>query len=417
MSTICIFGLGFVGRDVLELTVRRGYDAVGVDIDEEVVATVEEEQFDSGTESGSYYATTDAAQAVDESDVIVVTVPTPLDSSYSVDLSAVEAVTEMVGDRLVRDDRDTPPLVVLESTVPPGTTNEVVGNTLEDYGLIVGEDVHVAVVPERIDPGRDGRSVESIPRVIGGVTTACRDRAVEFYKELLDAGVHPTDTPEIAESSKIVENAFRDINIAFVNEIAVSLDELGIDAVSTLDAAETKPFGFMRFDPGAGVGGHCIPVDPYLLIESAEQQGFDHRLLTLARDINDRMSEYVVDTTIKALNDAAILPNGSTVLLLGRSFKPGVRDDRNSPYFQIKRQLESYAVETVTHDPEFPDGTVQSPYVSADAAVLITDHEAYDEIDLDRLSENGISVFVDGRNALDPSAVRAAGIDYHGVGR
>jgi nucleotide sugar dehydrogenase len=417
MSTVCVFGLGFVGRDVLELAVRRGYDAVGVDIDEEVVASVGEETFDSGTETGSHYTTTDAARAVDESDVIVVTVPTPLDSSYSVDLSAVEAVTGTVGERLVRDERDSPPLVVVESTVPPGTTTEVVGDTLENCGLVVGEDVHVAVVPERIDPGGGGNPIESIPRVVGGVTAACRDRAVEFYEELLDAGVHPTDTPEIAESSKIVENAFRDINIAFVNEVAISLDELGIDAVSTLDAAETKPFGFMRFDPGAGVGGHCIPVDPYLLIESAEQQGFDHRLLTLARDINDRMPEYVVDTTIKALNDAAILPNGSTVLLLGRSFKPGVRDDRNSPYFQVKRQLESYGVETVTHDPEFTHSTIQSPYVSADAAVLVTDHEMYDEIDLDRLSENGISVFVDGRNALDPSAVREAGIDYHGIGR
>lgn len=211
-------------------------------------------------------------------------------------------------------------------------------------------------------------------------------------------------------------NAFRDINIAFVNEIALSLEGLGIDATETLAAAATKPFGFMRFERGVGVGGHCIPVDPHLLIDRANQSGFDHRMLKLARDINEQMPKRVARKIIEALNAARVPLYDATVLLLGKTFKPDVSDTRHSPYFDLKAELDRYDCTVETYDPMFEEeSTVDSPYVDADAVVLVTTHEELIDLDPKGLAANGVSVLIDGRNALNRQRIERAGITYVGV--
>jgi len=348
-------------------------------------------------------------------DVVVIAVPTPLDSSYTVDLSALRAATRDVAAGL--DDATGTPLVVVESTVPPRTTDTVVARILESAGHAVGEDVYLAHAPERIDPGDEEWPVEGLPRVVGAVTADGREVADAFYQEFLDAEVHVVGSPGVAEAAKIIENAFRDINIAFVNEIALLLEGLGVDATEALDAAATKPFGFMRFEPGAGVGGHCIPVDPHLLIDRANQSGFDHRMLKLARDINERMPERVARKTIEALNAARVPPYDATVLLLGKAFKPDVSDTRNSPYFDLNAELDRYDCTVETYDPMLEgESTVDSPYVDADAVVLVTAHEELTDLDPQGLAANGVTVLIDGRNALNSERIERAGITYVGVG-
>jgi nucleotide sugar dehydrogenase len=416
MKKVTVVGLGKVGSAVARLCAEHGYDVNCVDVDSSIVAAVNDGTYFTESVQGHVTASTDSSDFVNDSEVILITVPTPLDSAYTVDLSALEAACRNLGRHF--DPSGQPPLIVIESTVPPGTARRVVEPIFADAGLEQGVDFYLASAPERIDPGNDSWPLETIPRVVAGFSEEGTAAVTSFYEDLLDADVHPVDEPEVAESSKIIENAFRDINIAFVNEITKSLSELGIDAIEALDAAATKPFGFMRFSPGAGVGGDCIPVDPYLLIERAERSGFNPRFLKLARRVNDSMPEYVAEQTIKSLNDAGILPQSSRVLLLGRSFKPGVADDRNSPYFDIRAKLEEYDVTVETYDPFFEEeSTVDSPYEPVDAVVLVTGHDVFRDLDWGRIAAENVDIVVDGRNALDKDAVTSQGIEYVGIGR
>jgi nucleotide sugar dehydrogenase len=418
MTVVGIIGLGYVGREVAKLAVNRGYDVVAFDIDEEVLTGLREGSLIEGVDPVDVDVVTDGATVGALADVVVLAVPTPLDSSYSVDLNPLVDATEAVAAGIVNN--DSKPLVVVESTVPPRTTETVVAKGIEATGHVVGEDCYLAHAPERIDPGNEEWSLERLPRVVGSMTDEGREVATAFFEEFLNAEVHSVSSPAEAEAAKIIENAYRDINIAFVNEIALSLEGLNIDAPSALDAAATKPFGFQRFNPGAGVGGHCIPVDPYLLIDSANrsESKFDHRLLKIARSVNDRMPVHVANRTVRALNDVRIPPYEARVLVLGKTFKPGVTDIRNSPYFRIVAELEEYDCRVETYDPLLPeDSTVTSPYVDADAVVLVTAHKELVNIDPARLAENGVSVVVDGRNAFDQSAIEREGLIYRGVGR
>lgn len=416
MTSIGVVGLGYVGIEVAKLGMDRGYDVHACDVDKSVLDSLERGDLIAGVDSEDISTTTDGAAVAAATDVIVMAVPTPLDSSYTVDLTALEAATETVADGLA--DNDGTPLVVVESTVPPQTTKSVVRPILEGDELIVGEDFYLAHAPERIDPGNEEWPLERLPRVVGAVTPEGRVVARDFYNEFLDAAVHGVDSTGIAEAAKIVENAYRDINIAFANEIALSLEGLDIDAMAALNAADTKPFGFTKFEPGAGVGGHCIPVDPHLLIDQATQSGFDHQMLKTARSINEQMPVHIAEKTIRALNNARVAPYDARVLLLGKTFKPGVDDVRNSPYFRIKSELAAYDCIIDTYDPQLPEqSTVDSPYVDVDAAVLVTAHEEFVDLNAERLEERGVSVVVDGRNVLDGSRFSAIGITYRGVGR
>jgi nucleotide sugar dehydrogenase len=307
---------------------------------------------------------------------------------------------------------------VVESTIPPGTISDVVIPTFEARDQTIGEDIYIAHAPERIDPGNDEWPIESLPRVVGAVSEDGADVIVDFYERLLDAEVHQVEDSSVAAASKIIENTYRDINIAYVNEIALTLDQLDIDVEKALDAAETKPFGFTRFSPGAGVGGHCIPIDPYFLIEKASNNGFDNRFLNTAREINNRMPKYVAEKTIRSLVEQEILPQNAKALLLGKAFKPGVEDTRNSPYFRIRKELRDYNMTIETYDPQLSDeSTVDTFYTNADVVVLITAHPEFHDINFSRLADNGTELLVDGRNMYDPETVEASDITYVGVGR
>ncbi|WP_436909438.1 nucleotide sugar dehydrogenase [Halosimplex marinum] len=416
--SIGIYGVGFVGKEVAELAADRGRSVTCVDIDPEVVERIESEEYLAVEDWSSVSATTDGAAVASEADTCIVTVPTPLDDARRVDLTPLRAAAETIGEGLRSREASEPCLVVVESTVPPGTVRRELAEVFDTYGLTAGTDYYLGAAPERVDPGNDAWPLERIPRVVGALTDGGRDRIEAFYDGLLDAEVHPVDSVEIAEVSKIIENAFRDINIAFANEIAVSLDSLGIDAGSAIEAADTKPFGFMAFEPGAGVGGHCIPVDPHLLIGEAEDAGFTHELLTVARTINNQMPEYVADLTVDALTRERVFPQDAEVLLLGRAFKPDIADDRNSPYFPLRESLAEYDVDVETYDPVLEaERSVDSPYQSADAVVVVTDHDEFDGLDPERFAALGVSAVVDGRDVFDAEAVEAAGLRYEGVGR
>ena len=415
--SIGIYGVGFVGKEVAELAVARGRSVTCVDVDPAVVERIEAEEYLAVADHDRVSATTDGAAVAAEADTCLVTVPTPVDGAERVDLGPLRSAAETIGEGLRGREGTDPCLVVVESTVPPGTVRREIAEIFDTYGLERGVDYHLAAVPERVDPGNDEWPLEAIPRVVGALSEAGLERATAFYDDLLDAAVHPVDSVEIAEVSKIVENAFRDINIAFANEIAVSLDALDVDARAAIEAAGTKPFGFMGFEPGAGVGGHCIPVDPHLLIGEAEDAGFTHELLTVARAINNRMPEYVAEMTVDALTRERVLPQDASVLLLGRAFKPDLADDRNSPYFGIRAELADHDVTVETYDPVLPEAsTVDSPYQPVDAVVVVTDHAEFADLDPERFADAGVSVVVDGRDALDAAAVEAAGLRYEAVG-
>ena len=412
MTNICIFGAGYVGKEVAKLASHRGFSIMLVDSDPTVVAEIQEGYQLENAKIDR--VTTNGSLVVEKADVIVCAVPTPLSPSHAVDLGAVKSVTETIS----RVDPSSEKLYVIESTVPPGTTEDVIVPILESNGLVVGQDIYVAHVPERINPGDGDWPLEAIPRVAGAASQEGLTRTVTFYESLLDANVHPVTSPSVAEASKIVENAYRDINIAFVNEIAMTLDYMEIDTELVLEAAATKPFGFARFSPGVGVGGHCIPVDPYFLIGEADARGFDNRLLKYSRDINDGMPKYVSEITLEALSAIGIRPEGARVVLLGKAFKPNVSDVRNSPYFRLKDELQAYEVVVETYDPHVPaDSTIESPYVPADAVVLVTAHEEFHSLSFKIFRENNVQVFIDGRNLYNPEDSDEYGINYVGVGR
>jgi nucleotide sugar dehydrogenase len=419
MTDIAVFGLGFVGREVAVLSVEKGFDVHGIDPNPNAVYRTETEvPHDHG--SGTFTPYTDAGELPSELDVdvYIIAVPTPLDDIYNSDFSYLESAVISTVDHIKRSEY-TGQLISVESTVPPGTTLSIVGGALEDAGLTLGSDVFLAHVPERIDPGNETWPLERIPRVVGAESEAGLRKALSFYGEILDAELHPVDSTKVAEGAKMVENAYRDVNIAFVNELAVSFDALDLDINAVLDAAESKPFGFTRFSPGAGVGGHCIPVDPYMLIEEAKRAGFDHVFLRHAREVNDFMPHYVAEKTVKALNANGVLPSEAKVLLLGKAFKPNLPDTRNTPHDEIARRLrEEYSVHVETYDPTIPESsTTESPYEPVDAVVLVTVHDEFTELDLDRMANRGVRVFVDGRNAYEPSQVSQAGLHYVGIGR
>jgi nucleotide sugar dehydrogenase len=410
-----VVGLGYVGIEVTTLGLQRGYDVVAHDISERVRSEVSTAGYETHV-SGNLDIVGNGEDVGARADIIVIAVPTPLNSSYSVDLSALKSASKAVSTGI--GSRDGCPAIIVESTIPPGTVRNEIKPIFESRGTVIGRNAYLAHAPERIDPANEQWPLESLPRVVGALTEQGLNKVSGFYSNLLDADVYPVDSVEVAEAAKIIENAFRDVNIAFVNEVALSLSSLDVDATKAIDAAATKPFGFMKFEPGAGVGGHCIPIDPYLLIDQASQNGFNHRLLKEAREINEKMPDHVVDQTIRALNHREILPKGATVLLLGKAFKPDVTDTRNSPYFDIREGLEGYECSIDVYDPMLPeDSTVESPYSTADAVVLVTDHPEFRNLNLSEFERKGTEVFVDARNVYREVPKSELEMEYIGIGQ
>ena len=351
-----IVGLGYVGLPLAVAFGEEGHDVVGVDADpRKIDALSEGRSYIEDVPSERLAALKDKLQAtgryadLTSCDAVLICVPTPLTSSREPDLSyLVDAATSLAAVL------EAGQLVVLESTTYPGTTRERLLPILEESGLAAGRDFHLAFSPERIDPGRTDYTIRTTPKIVGGLTEACTRRAAELYGEICDEIVEVSG-PEAAELAKLLENIFRSVNIALVNELAMLCERLDIDVWEVIDAADSKPFGFMRFEPGPGMGGHCLPVDPFYLAYKAREHDFYTEFIELAGKINQNQPAFCVRRIERALNDAGKATKDAKVLLLGVSYKAGVGDIRESPALKIIRLLRELGADVSYHDPHVPD--------------------------------------------------------------
>ncbi|HEX5594000.1 MAG TPA: nucleotide sugar dehydrogenase [Solirubrobacterales bacterium] len=390
-NRIGIVGLGYVGLPLAVAFAEAGHEVVGLDSDRRKVEGINacrshiEDVADAvlAPLGDRLTATADYADLA-ACEAIVICVPTPLTSAREPDLTYL--VDSAMGlSRVLQPGQ----VVVLESTTYPGTTRERLVPILEESGLSAGRDFHVAFSPERIDPGRTDYTVKTTPKLVGGYTEACAERARELYASICDEVV-VLSSPEVAELSKLLENIFRSVNIALVNELAQLCDRLGIDVWEVVDAASTKPFGFMRFEPGPGMGGHCLPVDPFYLAFKAREHDFYPEFIELAGKVNQTQPAFCVERIERALNDAGKPVKGSRILVLGISYKAGVGDIRESPSLKIVRRLIELGGEVSYHDrhvpslPEFGLDSVEldAALDDADAVAIVTAHPGVDYEDV-----------------------------------
>jgi len=418
MKRLVVIGQGYVGLPMALRAANRGFVVTGLDTNGTIVGALNEgtSHVDdvSGVElrdglSNGYAASTDAT-CIANADAVVVCVPTPLTDDGGPDLRAVENAARTIGAHITPGT-----LVILESTTYPGTTEEVFAPLVVTDRLTVGDDVHIAFSPERIDPGNETYAVKNTPKVVGGLTPKCTRRAHEFYSEFIDTVVDAKGAKE-AEMAKLLENTFRHVNIALVNEMVRFCDELDIDLWDAIECAETKPFGFMAFRPGPGVGGHCIPVDPsYLSHRVKAKLGYAFRMVELAEEINDAAPNYVASRVWRALNRRKKAVNGARILLVGVTYKPNISDRRESPADPLGERLLAWGAAVTYHDPFVPQWTLSAAghavemrsapdlhkaASTADLVVLLQAHSTYD---LEELAEHSKAI-LDTRGALAESA-------------
>ena len=413
-----VIGLGYVGLPLATEFARAGFSATGFEVDadkaakinsgESYIGDVPSAQVKQLVDNGKLHATTDFDELKD-CDAIIICVPTPLRKTKEPDVSYILAAAEEIQKRLRRGQ-----LIILESTTYPGTTDEVLLQMLEETGLKLDEDFLLAFSPERVDPGNPEFKTHNIPKVVGGVTDDSTEAAAALYSQIVHE-VHAVSSARVAEAAKLLENTFRAVNIGMANEMARLCYALGIDTWEVIRAAATKPFGFMPFYPGPGIGGHCIPLDPHYLSWKARQHGFDSRFIGLAEEVNSRMPEHVVQLVSDGLNDAKKPMNGSRILLLGVAYKKDIDDVRESPALSIIDRLRQKGCNVRYHDPyvaeiRFDDAHAEGsgePLSSvnltedeirgADCVVIVTNHS---DIDYARVIELAPLV-VDTRNALN----------------
>jgi UDP-N-acetyl-D-glucosamine dehydrogenase len=394
-ARICVVGLGYVGLPLAETFAWGGYPVLGFDIDadkidklrrgESYIGHICPERVAELVRSGRFEATTDPRRLPD-ADAIVICVPTPLTEMREPDLSYVIGTGEMIRDKLRPGQ-----LVILESTTYPGTTEELLRPLLEETGLVAGQDFFLAYSPEREDPGNREFATRNIPKVVGGVNQVSRDLAVALYRPVVD-GVVPVADTRVAEACKILENTYRCVNIALVNELKGVFAAMGIDVWDVIGAARTKPFGFQAFYPGPGLGGHCIPIDPFYLTWAARRYGLHTRFIELAGEINAAMPQRVVERVAEALNESGRPLKGSKVCILGVAYKKDVDDPRESPAFPILELLQQRGAAVSYNDPhvaELPrmrhhrirlhsQPLTEAFVTTQDCVVIVTDHSAYD---------------------------------------
>jgi UDP-N-acetyl-D-glucosamine dehydrogenase len=387
MTTVGVIGLGYVGLPLAVAFAEEGCEVIAVDLDARKLAAIgagESYIEDVASETLSAVApriraSTDYALLKD-AEAVLICVPTPLTRNREPDLGPLIDATRALARVLVAEQ-----LVVLESTTYPGTTRERVAPLLEESGLAAGRDFHLAFSPERVDPGRTDHTLRSVPKVVGGVTEACADRAEALYGLVCDQVVR-VSSPEVAELTKLLENIFRSVNIALVNELAMLTDRMGIDVWEVVDAAATKPYGFMRFEPGPGMGGHCMPVDPFYLSWRAREFDMTTEFIELAGKVNQQMPYHCLAKAQRALNDRGMPVKGSRVAVVGVSYKPGVGDVRESPALKIIALLRELGAEVLYHDPHVPAlaefGLSSTPLpdaiAAADLALIVTAHPGVD---------------------------------------
>ena len=387
MERVGIVGLGYVGLPLAVAFAEEGLEVVGVDLDQAKLASIGAgdsyiEDVSSDRLRGVLERITPTSRyaKLTKAEAIVVCVPTPLTANREPDLGPLRAAGRALADVLQEDQ-----LVVLESTTYPGTTRERLVPLLEESGLRAGHDFHVAYSPERVDPGRTDFTMRTTPKIVGGLTPACGERAAQLYAHVCDRIVR-VSSPDVAELTKLLENIFRSVNIALVNELTLLCDRMGVDVWEVIDAAATKPYGFMSFEPGPGMGGHCLPVDPFYLSWRAREFDMTTEFIELAGKINQQMPYQCVERVERALNDQAKAVRGSRVAILGVSYKPDVADTRQSPALKIIPLLQRMGAEVVYHDPHVPElqsGLGRSePYPGvlegADLVVILTAHSAID---------------------------------------
>jgi len=420
--SVSVVGLGYVGLPLALLASRKGHKVVGIDISAEKVSSINKKISPFHDEAIARYlpesrltADTDFAR-IRETEIIVVCVPTPVREDHSPDLQPLIGACERIIPHLQPGS-----LVVIESTVNPGICDSIVLPILESTGLKGGVDFELSHCPERINPGDENWHVENIHRVAGSLTPEGLERTLTFYGSIITGTIRPMGSLKEAEAVKIVENTFRDINIAFVNELALSFDRLGIDTLNVIEAASTKPFAFMPHYPSCGVGGHCIPVDPYYLIAEGKRNGFDHEFLSLARRINNRMPIFTVDLLERTLSGRGITLGGSRIAVLGLAYKADIDDMRESPSHSIIAELRERGAAPVSYDPfvkaHSDVATLTEALTGARGAIVATAHRAFRALSLNDFLSAGVSVVIDGKNCLQKRQFIDAGIAYKGIGR
>jgi UDP-N-acetyl-D-glucosamine dehydrogenase len=412
-ARVAILGLGYVGLPLAVVFGEAGFNVTGIDPDARKVDSlnkgvsyipdVKTEAIAALVESGNLTATTDFS-ALKEMDGVSICVPTPLRKTGDPDMSYILSATEELAKYVHKN-----MVVVLESTTYPGTTREVLLPMLtEKSGLKVGEDIFVAFSPERVDPGREDWTTINTPKVIGGITEACSEVAEAWYCGAIQT-IFSVSSAEAAEMAKLLENTFRMINIGMVNELAIMCERLGVDVWEVIEAAASKPFGFMKFTPGPGLGGHCIPIDPLYLSWKMKALNYNARFIELASEINTNMPRYVVSRVLEAMNDRGKTLKGSKVLVLGAAYKPDIDDVRESPTLDVIGLLQNKGAQVQYHDPYIPhihheyDGwemdsvkDMMQAVREADAVVIVTNHKEYD---YKAILDSAKFVF-DSRNAL-----------------
>jgi len=415
--TVGIIGLGYVGLPLAFQIIKNGFKVIGVDIDrnrvnlinrgKSFIDDVDADELKSHVNEGKLLASTSYA-VLKKCDVIIICVPTPVNVNKEPDMEPV--IKSALGiKKILRKNQ----LVILKSTTYPETTEKLVLPILSKTGLKVGKDFYLAFCPERIDPGNKRFGVANTPTVIGGVTKKCTEIACLFYKQFIDM-VHPVSSARTAEMTKLLENTFRNVNIALVNEFAQLCERMGgIDIWEVIDAAKTKPFGYMPFYPGPGVGGHCIPIDPYYLSWKAREYDFHTVFIELSARINEEMPFFVVNKTIDALSETGVCPGKARVLILGMAFKKDISDLRHSPAIRVYQIMKPKVLQINYHDPHVPSVIIDNRIVKTvkltrgeikkyDVILILTDHSSYDY----KFIVKNAKLIIDTRNAIKQSSLK-----------
>jgi UDP-N-acetyl-D-glucosamine dehydrogenase len=417
---VCVVGLGYVGLPVALRAAEKGHAVYGFDINEERVKNLSEQSFTSKDIDvqkqidiyGKKITYSTNPDIIKNANVVIVCVPTPVNKDRKPNLNPLKAACTTINNH-----RGAGTLIIIESTIFPGTVEEVLkplftGNPGQDYFL--------AHCPERIDIGNKDFTLATIPRVVGGITEECAEKAEAFYKTIIDAPITILQSIKAVETTKIVENTFRDVNIALVNELARSFDNMNIDMKEVLKGAATKPFAFLAHYPGCGVGGHCIAIDPYYLIERSEANGFHHRFLKMARQINEEMPLYTIMRAEEALMKRGKTINNTQIAVLGLAYKAEIDDMRESPALKIIQHLKERGATINIYDPYIPQQsttpTLQEALQQSDCIIIATDHKEFKAITPQQLKQAHVSIVIDGRNCLNKKQFTNAGIIYRGIG-
>lgn len=418
-ATLGVVGLGYVGLPLAVEKAKVGYNVIGFDVQKEKVDMVNagqnyigdvvNEDLKALVVSGNLKATSDFSEAA-MCDCVCICVPTPLDRHQQPDISYVKASTESLVPYLHKD-----MLIVLESTTYPGTTEELLKPILESSGLVCGKDFYLAFSPERVDPGNLIYKTKNTPKVVGGITPECTDIAATLYESVLSAPVHRVSSPAIAEMEKILENTYRNINIGLINELAILCNRMGINIWEVIEAAKSKPYGFQAFYPGPGLGGHCIPLDPYYLSWKAREYGVHTSMIESSMMINDRMPEYCVERAMKMLNRQKKAMNGAKVLVVGVAYKQDVDDYRESPAIHVIERLLIEGADVSYYDPwipQFRHGTLKMKGIAELNETVLCDSDlvivtaAHSNVDYDLIQKHSSLIF-DTKNAMKNVAVRS----------